>query len=247
MPEVLELKPLKDKHLKLIMVESEFPIEWWFDAPKEIKEDIVWNLHLISKEYLDLIESLIDKYEPDFALEERGMKDDFLNPNDPLAQLFKKKAVPFKLADISENASSYLSAALDEHRDSVKKLENKIREVIEQKGEVPEKDEGFQQLLLWKEYLQRDFDEQEDEVRYKIREAWMMMNILNLAKEVDGKSLKGLFICDLRHFNGIEKLAGDLGVETEQIKIKRTIKEIEREMEEEIEIEVPEKEKEKQK
>jgi hypothetical protein len=74
-----------------------------------------------------------------------------------------------------------------------------------------------------------------------------MMNILNLAKEIDGKSMKGLFICDLRHFNGIEKLAGDLGVETEQIKIKRTIKEIEREMEEEIEIEVPEKEKEKQK
>ncbi len=242
MPDVLELEPLKEKHLKLIMVESEFPIEWWFDAPKEVKEDIVWNLHLISKEYLDLIEGMIEKYHPDFALEERGMKEDRLNPNDPLVNLFKKKKIPFKLSDISENASDYLSSALDEHRDSIKKLEKRIREMIEKDGRIPENDGDFQQLLLWKEYLQRDFDDQEDEVRFKVREAWMMMNILNLAREIDGKKLKGLFICDLRHFNGLDKLASDLGVETEQIKIKRTLKEVEKEMEDDIELEILDKE-----
>ena len=242
MPDVLELEPLKEKHLKLIMVESEFPIEWWFDAPKEVKEDIVWNLHLISKEYLDLIEGMIEKYHPDFALEERGMKEDRLNSNDPLINLFKEKKIPFKLADISENASDYLSSALDEHRDSIKKLEKRIREKIAKDGRIPEDDGDFQQLLLWKEYLQRDFDEQEDEVRFKVREAWMMMNILNLAREIDGKKLKGLFICDLRHFNGLDKLASDLGVETEQIKIKRTLKEVEKEVEDEIQLEIPDKE-----
>ena len=68
----------------------------------------------------------------------------------------------------------------------------------------------------------------------------MMMNILNLAKEIEGKTLRGLFICDLRHFNGIEKLANELGVETEQIKIKRTIKteEVMEEFEDEVEIEI---------
>jgi len=239
MVEVLELKPLKEKHLKLIMVESEFPIDWWFDTPQEIKEDLVWNLHLISKEYLDLIEALIDKYEPDLALEEKGMRDETLNPNDPLIKLFKKKSIPFKLADISENAADYLSAALNEHRTGIKKLEARIKEIIEKEGRIPEQDELFQQLVLWKEYLCRDYDEQEDEVRYKVREAWMMMNILNLAKEVNGKKLKGLFICDLKHFNGIEKLADELGVETEQIKVKRNIKmeEVEKELEEEIEVE----------
>ena len=90
--------------------------------------------------------------------------------------------------------------------------------------------------------MQRDFDEQEDEVRFKVREAWMMMNILNLAREIDGKKLKGLFICDLRHFNGLDKLASDLGVETEQIKIKRTLKEVEKEVEDEIQLEIPDKE-----
>lgn len=242
MPEVLELEPLKKKHLKLIMIESEFPVEWWFEAPKNAKEDLIWNLHLISKEYLELIEGLIEKYHPDFAMEEKGMRDETLNPNDPLVKLFKDKGIPFKLADISENASDYLSVALDDHSESIKKLEIRIREIIEKNGGVPEEDEFFQQLVLWREYLQRDYEEQEDEVRYKVREAWMMMNILNLARKIDGKNLKGLFICDLSHFNGLEKLANELGVENEQIKIKRTIKQVEKEREDEIEIEIPEKE-----
>ena len=68
----------------------------------------------------------------------------------------------------------------------------------------------------------------------------MMMNILNLAKEIEGKKLKGLFICDLRHFEGLDKLANDLGIDTEQIKIKRTIKtaEIEKVYEEGVEVEI---------
>ena len=241
MPEVLELKPLKDKYLKLIMVESEFPIDWWFEVPKEVKDDLVWNLHLISKEYLHLIESLIEKYKPDFAIEERPNSwDNGLNQNDPLEALFSKHKIPFKHADISENAELYLSSALDEHRSMIQNLENKIRDIIKNQGKVPEKDELFQQLVLWKEYMQKDYDIQEDEVRYKVREAWMMMNILNQARETNEKRLKGLFICDLRHFNGIEKLTKDLGIESEQVKIKRTIKteQVEEELEKEVEIDI---------
>lgn len=239
MPEVLELKPLKEKLLKLIMVESEFPIDWWFEVPKEKKEDLIWNLHLISKEYLELIESLIEKYKPNFALEEKpNFWVDPLNSNDPLKALFESKGIPFKHADISENAEFYLSAALDEHRETLQKLEERIKSLIEKNGGKPSDDELFQKLTLWKEYLQKDYDTQEDEIRYRVREAWMMMNTLNLAKEIEGKKLKALFVCDLRHFNGLEKLANDLDIETEQVKIKRTIKtqELEEEFEDDIEI-----------
>jgi len=31
--EVLELIPLKRSKLKLILIESEFPIDWWFEVP----------------------------------------------------------------------------------------------------------------------------------------------------------------------------------------------------------------------
>ena len=38
MPKVLELKPLKKKNLKIIMIESEFPVDWWFETPNKIKD-----------------------------------------------------------------------------------------------------------------------------------------------------------------------------------------------------------------
>lgn len=241
MPKVLELKPLKEKYLKLIMVESEFPINWWFETPKKVKEKIVWNLHLISNEYLQLVESLIEKYKPDFGVEEKPTNwDGISNQTDPLEELFKLKKLPFNRVDIDENAQDYLSAALEEHRSTIQKLENRRGEYIKEKGNIPKGDEFFQRLVIWKEYLQKDYDQQEDEVRYKVREAWMMMNILNLAKTITSKKLKGLFICDVRHFNGIEKLAAELGVDIEKIMIKRAIKteEIEEQFEKDIELEL---------
>ncbi len=105
MPKVLELKPLKKKHLKLIMVESEFPVDWWFEAPKKVKEDLVWNLHLISKEYLDVIDNLVDKYKPHFGAEEKPTNwDESQNQVDPLEELFKLKGLPFSRVDIDDNA-----------------------------------------------------------------------------------------------------------------------------------------------
>ena len=239
MPEVLELKPLKNKSLKVILVESEFPIDWWFEVPKNLKEDLFWNLHLISREYLQLVDTLIEKYKPDFILKNRPNSwDKTLNSDDPLKTQYEKRGIPFKYADISENAELYLSAALDEHRTMIKNLEKRINDIMNNRRGVSENDELFQRIVLWKEYLQMDYNTQEDEVRYKVREAWMMMNILNLARELEGKKLKCIFICDPRHFNGLEKLSTDLGIETEQIKIKRTIKteEVEEELENELKV-----------
>ena len=33
--QVLELKPLKNKKLKLVLIESEFPVDWALELPKE--------------------------------------------------------------------------------------------------------------------------------------------------------------------------------------------------------------------
>ena len=225
MPEVLELKPLKNKSLKLILVESEFPIDWWFKVPKNLKEDIFWNLRLISKEYLQLIDSLIEKFKPKIALEERpNYWNKANNSNDPLKTLFEMRGIFFKHADISNNAELYLSSALEEHRTTIKKLEERICEIVKDRGEIPENDDLFQRIVLWKEYLQQDYDIQEDEIRYKAREAWIMMKILKLAKEIESKKIKAMLICDVRHFNGFEKLSEELGIEIEQVKIKRAIK-----------------------
>jgi len=223
--EVLELEPLKEKKLKIIAIESEFPIEWWFEGTPKEKHDLVWNLNLISREYLHVIEGFIKKYKPDFAIEEKGSRwEDTISHDDPLEVLFKNNGINYQMVDISENAEAYLSSSLDETKSLITKLSNKIKDVLERNPDLSKKDYGFERLVLWKEYLQAEYEEQENEIRFKIREAWMMMKILKITQTFSEKKITALFILDSRHFNGITLLAEELGLELEKHKIKRTIK-----------------------
>ncbi|MFX0081152.1 MAG: methylene-tetrahydromethanopterin dehydrogenase N-terminal domain-containing protein [Candidatus Hodarchaeota archaeon] len=221
--EVLELKPLKRKSLKLVLIESEFPIDWWFETSAQKRHDLVWNLHLISKEYLNLIKELIGKYNPDFALEEKGSRwEDTISPDDPLESLFEENHIPYKIVDISENAENYLSSNLEDLRTLIKQLTKSIKAMIKVNGKTFPKDNfEFQRMFLWREYLQQEYNLHENKIRYEVREAWMMMGILKFAKEMAGGKLTAFFFCDPRHFKGITQLAEELGIETEEIKIKR--------------------------
>ncbi|MFX0027038.1 MAG: methylene-tetrahydromethanopterin dehydrogenase N-terminal domain-containing protein [Candidatus Hermodarchaeota archaeon] len=220
--EVLELKPLKKKYLKLVLIESEFPIDWWFEGPAEKKHDLAWNLHLISKEYLDLIKNLIDKYHPDFAVEEKGSRwDEVISEEDPIAVLFNEYKIPYRKIDISENAENYLNANFDESRSLIKQLKSFIGNYMESGKISPEKDYKFQRALLWKQYLQQEYNEQENEVRFKVREAWMMMKIMEIARNYNSKNIVAFHICDVRHFDGIRQYSEELGVDIMEIKIKR--------------------------
>lgn len=223
MPETLELKPIKDKNLKLVLVESEFPIDWFFNKEKH-DDSLLLNLHFVSKQYLHVIDGLIDKYKPKFVLEEKGNRDNAFTEEDPLKDLFKSKKIPYEMVDISEQAEDYLRASLDDHNTLIKQLTAKIDQMIKvNHGAPPINDETFAQLVMWREHLQEEYDLKEDEVRYKVREAWMMMKVLKTAKNFTDKKLSGLFICDERHFEGLENLAMNLNVLTDQIKIKREI------------------------
>jgi methylene-tetrahydromethanopterin dehydrogenase len=222
---VLELKPLKGKKLDLIMIESEFPIEWFFNKERSSKNNLVWDLNIVSKEYLDLVEKYLDKYEPDFAVEEKGNRNEEAADSDPLKELFERKNILYKMVDISENAEDYLRATLDQHNHLISQLSNRIEEMIKaNNGQAPKDDPTFQELALWRDYLQTEYDNQEDEVRYKVREAWMMMKIINLTKTFKKNQLKGMFICDLSHFRGIKELAEELNINSQQIKLERKVK-----------------------
>ncbi len=221
--EVLELEPLKKKSLKLILVESEFPIDWWFEAPTNEKHDLVWNLRLITNEYLKLVGDLVDIHHPNFAVEGKGSRwEGTFSQDDPLVSLFRDKNITYRLIDISENAEGYLSVALDDNRKLIKQLSRRIEELIKINGRNPKEEFDFQRIVAWKQYLQQEYESQENEIRYKVREAWMMMKILNISREIEGNKVKALFICDARHFDGINNLAMELGIKTEIIKLKRS-------------------------
>lgn len=222
MMEVLELKPLKKKNLNLIILESEFPIEWYFEDTSINKENLILDLNLVSKEYLSLLEHYIHHYQPNFGIEEKGIYKNFIS--DPVKTLFENNKIPYEMIDISENATDYLRTTLEEYISYSNTLEDSINEIIIKNHGVPPKNSiKFEQLIIWREYLKREYKNGEDEIRCKVREAWMMMRIINIAKKFKKDRLKALFICDSSHFKGIYELSEKLNIKTEQIRIKKKV------------------------
>lgn len=223
--EVLEIKPLKKKKLKIYLIESEFPIEWGFESSIHKNHSLVMKLRLISKEYLNLLGELINKYHPDFLVEEKGSRwEEVISPDDAIARLLRKYDILYQMIDISDNAEDYLSMNLDGNRNLIKQLEESINGYSNSKEAGIKNEFEFERAALWKEHLQQEYNELENEVRFKVREAWMIMKILKIAKNIDNKNVEAFFICDLRHFEGLYKLTEDLGVSIEEIKIKRESK-----------------------
>jgi len=223
--QVLELKPLKNKKLKLVLIESEFPIDWSVEKPNT-DEGVIDGLFFISREYMEFIKNVVEKYKPDFVVEDKGMRtnensideegDEFLN-------IFKKRNVPYKMVGIPDYALNYLVSPINNKKELLNKFTEEI-EKYKKMGRVHYNDPHFQQLAIWRQYLKHDYKEEEELLKFKIRESWMMMGILELAKQCDNNNLTGLFICDKSHFDGMIFLADELNVDYELMNIKKITK-----------------------
>lgn len=225
--QVLELEPLKKKKLKLILLQTEFPIEWSLEPNKAEENGLFPNLKFVSKEYLNFIEDLIQNYKLNFVVEEKGNRtpEEFLYDN-PLMDVFNKHQIPYKMVDISENALLYISSTLNTNRTLLKGINSEIENLTKGKGKINYTNPYLQQLIIWNEYLKEDFKEKENEVRFTIREYWMIMEITELAKKLEENKLTALFICDKSHFDNVTKVATDLGITTEKINFKRVAKDL---------------------
>ncbi len=222
--QVLELESLKGKKLKLILVETEFDLEWWLEPPPKNERDFFANFKFVSKEYTQMIDELIQKYKPHFAVEEKGVRtiDEFLYDN-PLLDVFKKHQVSYQMVDISQNALNYIASVLEPNTTLLNRIKKEILSVLGVEKKVV-KESYLQHLIQWGEYLQEELRREEDEVRYRIREAWMMMELLSLARTRPEAQLTGLFICNKDHFEGLSNLAEELGFDTEKITLKKNFK-----------------------
>ncbi|MBA7526669.1 hypothetical protein ES705_18836 [subsurface metagenome] len=220
--QVLELKRLKEKKLKIILVESEFPIDWALELPKE--EGILGNLFFVSRVYMEFIKDLVNKYHPNFVVEDKGMRSiEEPSTDDEFGAIFLNADIPYEFVDIPDYALNVVSAPLMDKKGFMKKITEEI-ESYKKMGRVHYNDPNFQQLIIWKQLLKDDFKAQEDEIRYKVREAWMMMTILELAKKQEKNQLKAFFITDKRHFDGISFLAKELDIRIEIINLKKVAK-----------------------
>jgi methylene-tetrahydromethanopterin dehydrogenase len=217
---VLELEPLKKKKLELVLVETEFPVQWTVEKPAAAQDE--WNLRLSSDAYVSAVDGLVEKHKPAFAAEELGMRTlDEFNYDNHLVDVFSKRGIPYVPVDIEESALGYLTSTLDPLITLNKTLLEEAGRIkaAEDTSEIPR----MRDILVHSEYLSADIAAEVETIRTKIREAWMMMGILDQASKIDSASINGMFLCDASHFDGIVGLADQLGVGTTKISMKKSV------------------------
>ncbi len=216
--ETIELKPLTNKKLNVLVVEKEynepFQLTGQITAPNPLFEPSIG--------FYKFIETVLTKVNVDFTAEELGMRTqrEFSESN-VMSDLFKKANVPYFPVDIDENAKSYLATALD------KKVEMR-NGVIKAIDALPKQNSGDsmerEYLIAYGQSLNAEIEDQETEITFSIRESWMAMGIMHHAREIEGKEeITCLFLCGPNHVPGVKQLLEQLNVKVEVAKLSKKV------------------------
>jgi len=221
---VLEISPLKDKKLVVLLAEKEYNETFLAtETPSASHSPKLHSLFKPSIAFFKFLEKLMKKVDLDFATEELGLRSqrEFYGDN-VLAQLFQQENVPFFPVDIDGNAKMYLETSLDKKRELRDNILNSLSELSDQKGKKRSLEEEY--LVAYGQCLQLEFEEQEREIKFPIRENWIAMGILDHAREVDGKEeITCLHICSPEHVDGIKSILESLEVQVEVLKLSKKI------------------------
>jgi methylene-tetrahydromethanopterin dehydrogenase len=141
--------------------------------------------------------------------------------NNMLAEVFKKSKVPFFPVEIGENAKTYLKTAIDKKTEQ----RNKVLKALDNLSKQKDQDSTERDYLVaYGQNLQLEIEEQEREVNFSIRESWIVMGILDHAREVTGKDeVTCLHICSPEHAEGIKKLLEKLNAKVETAKLSKKV------------------------
>jgi methylene-tetrahydromethanopterin dehydrogenase len=218
----LEVKPLEKKKLNVLIMEKEYNEPFNTETAPSANSNPLNALHRPSIGFYKFLENVVGKVNLDFATEELGMRSqkDFFEDN-MLAEVFRKSNVPFYAVDIDENAMTYLKTSMDkkiEQRDQVLKALDNISKQKNQ--DSTERD----YLVAYGQSMQLEIEEQENEVKFPIRESWIVMGILDQAKEITGKNeITCLHICSPEHTQGIKELLESLDAKVETAKLSKKV------------------------
>lgn len=217
----LEVTPLKDKRLNVLIIEKEYNEPFWLIEPQSsLPPQKLLTLFRHSIAFYRFIERLIEGVKPDFATEELGMRStkEFYE-NNRLAELFRRSNIPFFPVDIDEYARTYLESSIDEKR----QLRDRMLEALDKlSNESKESNLERDYLITYAQCLQQELEDELHEVCFPVRERWIVMGILNKAREVNEKDeVTCLHICSPEHIKGVKELLESLDVGVEVIKISK--------------------------
>jgi methylene-tetrahydromethanopterin dehydrogenase len=219
----LEITPLKDKKLTVYVVEKEYNEPFWLIEPQPngTPTKTLRRLFRPSIAFLKFLEMLNDKLTPDFATEELGMRSaTVFQTENSLTELFIKNEIPFHSVDMDENARGYLATELvgkAEARDQVLQALSKL-----EKKEGGSLDEEY--LIAYGQSLQLELEEMIQETSYSVRENWIVMGILDLAREIkEQDEVTCIHISSPEHVKGITKLLESLDVQIENLALSKRV------------------------
>ena len=220
----LEITPLKDKRLVVLIAEKEYNEPFWITEPPSAPHyQMLCSLFQPSIAFHKFLDKLIEKVNPNFATEELGMRSEkeFYKDN-VLAQMFQNNNIPFFPVDIDENAKTYLASNLDKKTESRDSILKSLAELSKQKKEKYSVEKEY--LVAYGQCLQLEIDEQEREVSFSIRESWIVMGIMDHAREFNvEEEITCLHICSPEHVDGIKKLLESVDVQVEVLKLSKKI------------------------
>jgi methylene-tetrahydromethanopterin dehydrogenase len=217
--ETLELKPLEKKKLNVLLLEKEYNEPFWVNEPpmnaKELK-----SLYKPSIGFYKFLENLLSKVNIDYATDELGMRSIKDFQGDIVADVFHKSAIPFFSVDIDANAKDYLEDAIAKKIKSRDDLVQALNNLSNQKEAEVEKE----YMIALGQSIQSEIEEHQREVNFSIRESWIVMGILNRARELKGKEeFTNLHICSPEHMTGVKQLLEKMNVKVETAKLSKKV------------------------
>jgi methylene-tetrahydromethanopterin dehydrogenase len=220
---VLEVKPLEKKNLTVMIQEKEYnePFDL-FEKSSSAKPNELQALLKPSIGFYKFVENLVAKVNVDFVAEELGNRSqkEFFEDN-ILATVFQKSSIPFFPVDIDSNAKTYLESSFEEKTALRDKIINSIENLNKQKNsDSTERD----YLVAYGQSLQSEIEEQEHEVNFSIRESWIVMGIMEHAREIQNKDeITCLYICSPEHVAGVKQLLESVNANVEIAKLSKRI------------------------
>jgi methylene-tetrahydromethanopterin dehydrogenase len=218
----IEVKPLEKKKLNVLIMEKEYNEPFNTETASSTNLNPLKALHKPSIGFYKFLENVIGKVNLDFATEELGMRSqkDFFEDN-VLAEIFQKSKVPFYPVDIDENAMTYIKTATD------KKIEQRNQVLKALDNQSKQNNQDFTErdyLIAYGQSMQLEIEEQEHEVKFPIRESWIVMGILDQAREISDKNeITCLHICSPEHTQGIKELLESLDAKVETAKLSKKV------------------------
>jgi len=212
--EVLEIEPLENKVMKIVMI------------PKEDREDWISckdsQLITFSMPYTDFILSIIEEIKPNFVGIE-ACDSNYRNfEGDILFKALKSSNIRFNLLAIPNEVSSYLEAQITP---KIQMLENIRCELCRIKEKHLDLMDSFhvQNLETWGSIVEDEIEEVETRIGGEIRDAWMVKGIFDEVRDIEEKEITVLYICDQSRIPKLRELFAELGVISEQVSLDQKI------------------------